>query len=455
MFIGSAAGGALSPQQAQVFASSATAIPYQASASVASTAVTSAGWLSIGSMSGSASASAPGQILVTADPTGLTPGVYRGGISVSFSAANVITVNVTLIVTGALPSPNLSQKGLKPAASCSGAQLAPTQTGLVNNFSSPAAWPTPLTIVLADTCGNLVGNGQMVTTFSNGDPPLPLTLINAAQGLYSGTWTPRGVSSQVTIAARASAPGYANATAEIAGRVLPNAAPVLAPNATGAVFNPLVGGGLGPGNIVQIYGSSLAAQTVAPAVLPLPTAVIGTSVIIGGVQAPLYYVSPGQINAQIPFELAPNQQYQLIVSANGALTTPEQIQLNSGAPAVLAFTSGAVVAQHQDGSLISATSPAAPGEYIVIYLTGLGATTVDVPSGSPSPSSPLAYVVNTPSLSLNGNSVDVQFAGLTPGLVGLYQINFQIPATLATGSYNLVITQNGVVSNSTLLQVAQ
>jgi uncharacterized protein (TIGR03437 family) len=51
--------------------------------------------------------------------------------------------------------------------------------------------------------------------------------------------------------------------------------------------------------------------------------------------------------------------------------------------------------------------------------------------------------------------VDVQFAGLTPGLVGLYQINFQIPATLATGSYNLVITQNGVVSNSTLLQVAQ
>ncbi len=120
---------------------------------------------------------------------------------------------------------------------------------------------------------------------------------------------------------------------------------------------------------------------------------------------------------------------------------------------MLAFSSGAVVAQHPDNTLISATSPAKPGENIVIYLTGLGATTVNVPSGSPSPSNPLAYVVNTPTLTLNGNSVSLLFAGLTPSLVGLYQINFQVPPSLTTGNYELTITQGGVTSNTTLLQV--
>ena len=67
--------------------------------------------------------------------------------------------------------------------------------------------------------------------------------------------------------------------------------------------------------------------------------------IIGGVAAPLFYVSPEQINAQIPFELTAGNQYQLIVNANGALTTPQPIQLNGGTPAILNFSSGAVVAQ--------------------------------------------------------------------------------------------------------------
>ncbi len=58
-------------------------------------------------------------------------------------------------------------------------------------------------------------------------------------------------------------------------------------------------------------------------------------------------------------------------------------------------------------------------------------------------------------LTLGTNSVPVLFAGLTPGLVGLYQINFQIPTGLADGSYNLQISQSGTLSNSTLLQIQQ
>lgn len=127
----------------------------------------------------------------------------------------------------------------------------------------------------------------------------------------------------------------------------------------------------------------------------------GTSVIIGGEVAPLFYVSPGQIHAQIPFDLAPGNQYQAIVVANNALTAPQAIQLAPAVPAIFQFNSGEAVAQFPDGTL-------------VLHLSGLGATDIQVPSGSPSPSGPLANVLDTPVLTLNGTSVPVLFAGLTP-----------------------------------------
>ena len=139
-----------------------------------------------------------------------------------------------------------------------------------------------------------------------------------------------------------------------------------------------------------------------------------------------------------------------------ALTTPELIQLNGGTPSILNFTSGAVVAQHLDGTLITDSSPAAPGEFVVIYSSGLGDTDIPVPSGTASPSNPPANVLNMPVLTLNNNTVPVLFAGLTPGLVGLYQVNFQVPAgtphrKLRPGAD----AQTGVVGNKTVLQVKQ
>jgi uncharacterized protein (TIGR03437 family) len=446
------AGAALpAPQTINVYASSRTALTFQASAS------TDAGnWLSIAVVSSSSSASSPGSVTVQTNPQALAAGVYRGLVSFAFGSS-VRSVNVTLIVEPPQAGRAVTSKSPAPDASgpsCAGAQLVPTQTGLVDNFSVPAAWPTPLSVQLYDTCGSAVGNGQLVATFSNGDPPLPLTAVNTGNGMYSATWTPRKAATQVTITASASAPGYPGAKVQISGQTPPNAAPVLAPNGAGDVFNPQVGAGLGPGNIIQIYGSSLAALTSTPAVLPLPVAVNGTMVIIGGVQAPLFYVSPTQINAQIPFSLAAGNQYQLLVSANGALTTPLSLQLNAGAPAILNFTSGAVIAQHLDGTLVLPASPATPGEYIVIYSSGLGATDIPVASGAASPSNPPANVAVPPVLTLNGNPIDILFAGLTPGLVGLYQVNFQVPPNLAGGNYNLQLTQTGTTSNTTLLPVA-
>ncbi len=301
----------------------------------------------------------------------------------------------------------------------------------MSNFSAPAAWPVPLAISLIDDCGNAIAGGQVVTTFSNGDPPQVLALVDPNSGLYSATWTPRKTSSQVTIAAKATAAGFPAATSQIVGQVTPNSAPSSRPHGTLHIFDPLVGAGLGPGNIVQIYGTALASSTVSPTSIPLPTVLGGTSVIIGGVPAPLFFVSSGQVNAQIPFELTPGQQYQVIVTANGALTTPDTLQLTAVAPGIAAFASGEIIAQHPDGSLVTDTAPAQAGEYIVFYMAGLGTTDNPVTTGAASPSDPLARPQSAPTLTIGGEHVDI-----------LYQVPARCESTSLTFSNGFITPMN-------------
>ncbi len=451
LFITSATG-TPPPQIDHVFASSSAPTVYQASVATAS----GNQWLSVSPTIGQTSVSAPGQGLVSVSPGGLTPGVYHGTVSYSLTASAVRTVNVTLIVeaAGLTPSDKAGTLSGKAQAVCTPTQIVPTQTGLVSNFAAPASWPTPLEVTLADDCGNALGNGQIVTTFSNGDPPLILNLANAAAGVYSGTWTPRRTGAQVTVAAKASVPGFAAVVAQVGGAVVPNVAPVLTPNGTLHIFTPQVGAPLAPGTIVQIYGSQLANQVLAGSTIPLATSLAGTSVLIGGEQSPLFFVSPGQINAQVPFDLTPGQPYQVIVSNNGALSTPNSIEVGVVTPGVAALASGLANAQHvSDGSLVTDASPAKPGEYIVLYLAGMGATTVPVANGAASPSSPLAQTQVTPTITLNSESIVPLFSGLTPGLAGLYQIDFQVPADAPNGDLSLIVSQPGFTGGSVILPV--
>lgn len=385
---------------------------------------------------------------------GIAPGTYYGSVNYSFSS-EVRTVNVTLIVPNTPAVPAISGGGEKPKTtpSCAPSRIVPTATGLVSNFSLPTAWPTPLIIRLVDDCGAAITTGQVVAAFSDGDLPLALGPVDSTSGNYSGTWTPRATASQITVAARATAPKLPAATVQVAGQVTRNAAPVLSQNGTFNAFLPLPGSPLAPGMIVQIYGSNLAAQVISSTTIPLANSLGNTSVIIGGMQAPLYYMSPGQINAQVPFGLAPGNSYQVIVNANGALSTPDPIQLARDLPGIAAFASGAIIAQHGDGSLITETSPAAPGEYIVFYVAGMGTTNETVASGGPSPSSPLATPLDPPTLSINGTDVPIYFAGLTPTLVGLYQVNVQVPANEPNGDLQVVLTQSCGQSNMTVLPV--
>jgi uncharacterized protein (TIGR03437 family) len=298
----------------------------------------------------------------------------------------------------------------------------------------------------------------VIATFSNGDPPLILAPADTTTGNYSATWTPHNSAQQIAVTLSAAAPPLAAATTQIAGQVIPNAAPLLTPNGTLNAFaiSAEPGVPLAPGTIVQIYGSGLASQAAQGGVIPLVTSINNTSVIIGGITAPLYYASPGQINAQIPFELIAGNPYQVIVNANGALSTPLPLQLVADSPGIKQFADGKIVAQHSDAvlSLVTESAPAKPGEVLTIYLVGMGGTDQTIASGTASPSGSLAHALDPPTLTLDGAPVtDVSFAGLTPTLVGLYQVNFRVPLNAVNGDLLLVLTQASGVSNSTVLPV--
>ena len=445
------------PQIVQVFTGSATPIGYQASANTND----GVAWLSVSPPTGTTSASAVPDSEVSVDSTSLSPGIYYGGVNYSFASASVRTVNVMLVVepAAAAPSGGAAQSSVHtnttaPAA-CSPSALAPAQTGLVDNFSTPASWPTPLSILLLDNCGHAIPNGQVAVTFTNGDPPLALGLANSSVGLYSGTWTPGKVSAQVSLNAQATAPGFSAATLRIAGQIVPNTAPVLKQGGTFNGFNPQLGDALAPGTIVQINGTALASGTMQASSIPLPTNLNETQILIGGIPAPLFFVSPGQVVAQVPLELNPNNQYQLIASANGALTSPVSIQLAPVTPGFAVNPDGSLNAQHGDGSAVTSASPAQPGEEVVSYLLGLGSLATPIADGAGAPLNPLAVASVTPVVTLNGTPATVLFAGLTPGLVGLYQVNFQVPQNTPNGNAMVVLTQGAFTSNTALMPVHQ
>lgn len=462
-FATDAAGDPPSPQQEQINTSSASPVTFTASAATTDGAT----WLSVTPASGTASGQTAGSITVSADPTQLTPGVYTGDVSVSIGTL-VQSVNVTFVVPNSTSASSDAVARAKPrprVSGCTASQVTITETGLPNNFAVPAGWPATLTAQLNDDCGMPITGGSVVASFSNGDRAL--NLVGDSLGNYSATWQPGVANNNMSVTLNALSGGLQSGTSQLYGSIVPNLTPppMIAPGGTLNNLNPVVGAPLAPGTIAQVFGSGLAPGAVSTGVLPLPTLFNKTFALVGASQAPLYFLSSGQINLQIPDGAAATQQLPIVVSVNNAVTLPQMLNIVPAAPGVLSALDGPappsvqngahIIAQHSaDYSLVTSSNPASPGEYLVMYLVGLGATNPSVLSGYATPATPLHPVTLEPTVSVGSQVATVTYAGLSPLFVGLYQINFQVPAGSASGDLEVDVTQNGMAANPTFLPVS-
>jgi uncharacterized protein (TIGR03437 family) len=190
-------------------------------------------------------------------------------------------------------------------------------------------------------------------------------------------------------------------------------------------------------SFLTIYGINL--SNVTKAIGPsdigageLPWELSGTdvNVLIGGISAYIYYVSPNQVNVLIPSLLTLGPV--TVELENRSLYGPAvEITLAAAAPTLFQADATTVIATHGNGPLVTADSPAAPGEIVVLYATGLGETAPAAICGwLPELAAPLADLADFQVL-LNGTAVDPQlilYAGQTPGFAALFQINLQLPA---------------------------
>ena len=221
-------------------------------------------------------------------------------------------------------------------------------------------------------------------------------------------------------------------------------------NVSAASYNPLY---IADKSIIAAFGAGLTTATATAATIPLPTTLAGASIKVRdflGVErlAPLFFVSPTQINYQIPPDSA-NGPATVTLTTSSGTTQLATLAVRATAPSLFAANatgSGAAAAldafKYTLGPFDAKQANGEPN-ILAVFGTGLGGDATDVS----------ANVAATVTTRLNGVIVPTLYAGTTPGLVGLNQYNVQLPANLAAGTYPLTVTRGGVTSNSVTITI--
>ena len=233
---------------------------------------------------------------------------------------------------------------------------------------------------------------------------------------------------------------------------LASAAPVIGGIITASAFGAYAGAA--PGSYIEIYGTGLAGPsrgwlTGDFSGIAAPTSLDGVTVAVNGAPAYVNYVSPGQVNAQVPDGIAAGSA-SVIVSYQGASNPAATLAISSQLPGFLAPASlktGStqyILALHgNSGVAVGSVSPALPGETLVLYGTGFGAVTGTRVAGQTA--SGQTSISSSFAMSIGGATASVAYAGLAPGLVGVYQFNVVVPSTLAAGDQAIQATLGGSV----------
>ncbi len=409
------------------------------------TSTTGGPWLSIAvDGSGTFTFNVPYRVKATA-LSGMGVGDSNG--TVTLSGSSLASDNKTFPVVMHITTQPILQTGV-PAVQFRAVQGSTTKITTPVSVSNGGQGTLTVSGVTAAAAAS--GTWLSAAIVNNG-PGIGVTAdpSGLAAGTYQGT---------VTIASNAA---NASVTIPVQLLVVAQSAPVAFVG--GAVNNGTFAPGepLAQGDIAAVFGDQFTSGAPQLAgTLPLPFDLAGTKVFVNDVPAPLYFSSAGQIDFEVPFEVPPGPA-TVRVDRNGqrgnsifvkiAASVPRFILLNGG-PYAIMTTPGAVLTGIPD-------HPVKSGDVVVIYTIGLGPTTPPVKTGVAAPGGDnlarvpgvkVCFQLNTPFT--EAKCGDAEFAGLTPGFVGLYQVNADVPS-LPPGDVQLFFVVNGVVSNFVQLRV--
>jgi uncharacterized protein (TIGR03437 family) len=402
------------------------------------TATVSDPWLSLSAASGTA----PSTLSVSVSPAGLSAGTYTGAIQISAAGASNSPLSVAVTLTVAAPSAFLvvAPQAVSFQYTAGGALPAAQDISITNGGGGTLSWTA--------------SGGAFWTALSatSGNAPATLSISVNPANLAAGTYT-----AAVTVAA--TDPSVSPVSIGVT-LVVQGAEPAGAVTAVvnGGSFQP----GIASGAWVSIFGTDLSQLTYAWQASDfvngmLPTSLEGVSVTIDGLPAYVAYISPTQINALAPDD-ATVGPVQVQVTTAGAASNTVTAQKSQFAPAFVTFNNTYVAALHADYSLVGApnllpgavTTPAQPGETILMYGVGFGPVTPLQPSGQlVAAAAPLANPVQ---ISIGGQTASVAFAGLVEA--GLYQLNVTVP-DLPNGDAAVVATIGGVTTQTGVLLTVQ
>ena len=315
---------------------------------------------------------------------------------------------------------------------------------LLSNISSVAT--NDIVYLMATVASTNGSTPSGTVSFSISGTSLGSAVLNGSGGSATATLAVNGLQLPVgsgaitaTYNGTSSSSFTVNVTASGSGSA---ATPAIASMTNGASFKQ----GFAPGSVLSVFGTELSPATASASSVPLPLSISGVAVLINGIVAPLYYVAPGQLNVQIPYETAVGSSAEISVNNNGHVMQ-QSFAVTTAMPGIFTNSSGALVP----------TSSAAIGQEIAFYITGSGAVSPAIADGAAPPESTaitdLPAPVQSTSVTIGGVVANIDFIGIPPGLVGVTQINVQVPNGIAAGVQPVVVTVDGVASPPATLTI--
>ncbi|MBZ5726717.1 MAG: Ig-like domain repeat protein [Acidobacteriia bacterium] len=342
------------------------------------------------------------------------------------TAGHKISATAAVLFQG----PGQSAGALSASKSALAMSASPSQSATANlTVTVPANEPWTVSVFPANQ-----KSSWLVVFPQSGTGPSAVNLVASAAGLSSGVYSASLVFQSVK-----TIPQFVNVP--VTFTIGASSAISISGVTNAASYQQAVA----PGMLLSVFGRNLANSTKGAPSVPLPTTLDGVSATVNGVPAPLHFISPGQLNIQVPYETAAGAAV-LGVNNNGQVTSfPLAIKLS--APGI--FAAG-------DGALVPLPS-ARRGDSIPLFLTGEGDTNPPLPNGAPPAAATAFNQLPTPrqplSMTVGGVPVTPFFAAIPWGLVGVTQVNFTVPPNAPLGLQPVVVSVGGVASKPAALNI--